>query len=218
MSANRETNATRGERRRVQTKTSILQAAEHIFAEAGFRKARIEDVATAADVSVGAIYAHFSNKEGLYLAVVERTAHLLVEQVREVFRSTASPLEQVLALGDAHLDFHLSHPGAARFLTMSDTEDFTIDPADRSRITAAVDDLVNELEATIQRAIESGEARTVDAKLISRFLWVSWNGIASLRSRRDGLGLTTRETRNAVDQARAIVLAGLRKPSAGGLG
>lgn len=58
-------------RRRDRTRSAILDAAEAAFIRRGYRGARMEDLAEEADVSVGSIYGHFGNKDGLYLALVE---------------------------------------------------------------------------------------------------------------------------------------------------
>src|SRR5690242_5308632 len=54
------------------TATSIVAAAEQLFIEQGFHATRVSEVARLADVSIGSIYVHYENKEGLYAAVIER--------------------------------------------------------------------------------------------------------------------------------------------------
>lgn len=48
------------------TKSSIIEVARRIFLEQGFKKANIRDIANAAQVSTGAIYGYFENKEKLF--------------------------------------------------------------------------------------------------------------------------------------------------------
>src|SRR5712664_125603 len=63
---------TRSDRRKARTVQSIFDAAEGKFLEHGFHGTTVEEIAQAADVSVGSIYVHFQSKEGLYLALLER--------------------------------------------------------------------------------------------------------------------------------------------------
>jgi len=49
----------------------ILDAAMHVFAENGYRRASMEQVAEAAQFSRQAVYLHFDNKSSLFRAVVE---------------------------------------------------------------------------------------------------------------------------------------------------
>lgn len=204
----RENNATRGARRRAQTSGAILDAAERTFAGVGYRRARVEDVAEAADVSVGAIYSHFGNKDGLYLAVAERAVDLFGRYLRQAFQEGWAPLEQVVAAGDAYLRFHLEHPGSFRFLALEEVEEAAAGPAEQGRAAAGITAILDELSEKIQEAVDAGEARPVDARSTARFLWGAWNGTIGLGAC-PGLVLTDEDIRRALDQGRLIVLAGL---------
>jgi AcrR family transcriptional regulator len=57
---------------REETVRAILTAAEEVFAERGIRTARMEEIAHRAGVSVGTLYNHFEDREGLVSALVER--------------------------------------------------------------------------------------------------------------------------------------------------
>ena len=46
-----------------------MSAAEQVFARAGYEKAQVEEIATAAGFSKGGLYAHFKSKEELFLAL-----------------------------------------------------------------------------------------------------------------------------------------------------
>ncbi|HMS60787.1 MAG TPA: TetR/AcrR family transcriptional regulator [Solirubrobacteraceae bacterium] len=211
-----ESNATRGARRRVRTRTAILDAAERSFAESGYRRTRMEDVAAQADVAVGSIYAHFGNKDGLYHALAGRAVELFGRYLREAYRPEWTPLEQVVACGDAYLRFHVEHPGAFRFLAFEgvETDAPVADPELRARAAAGVDALIAEFEGKIAEAVAAGEARAVDPRLVGRFLWGAWNGVVALGLRGDGIALSEDDIQAALQQARDIVLAGLCAPAA----
>lgn len=71
------------------TQAKILDAAEAVFAEQGFEKTQLEQVATRAGFTRGAIYAHYSSKEDLFLALVEQRVYLKFMTVHE--RMTQEP-------------------------------------------------------------------------------------------------------------------------------
>jgi TetR/AcrR family transcriptional regulator len=211
-----ETNATRGARRRARTRAAILDAAEHAFAQLGYRRTKMEDVAERADVAIGSIYGHFGNKDGLYLAVVERAVELFASYLEQAYQPEWTPLEQVMAAGDAYLRFHLEHPGAFRFLAFEGVENDApvVDSEVRERVAAGVHALVTGFEQKIQSAIDAGEARPLDARLAGRFLWGAWNGVVALGLRQDGMELSDAEIHDALQQARDIVLSGMCAPEA----
>jgi AcrR family transcriptional regulator len=62
---------TRDERKQ-QTREGLLDAAALVFSQRGFHGASVDDVAGAAGFTKGAVYAHFANKEDLFLALLDR--------------------------------------------------------------------------------------------------------------------------------------------------
>ena len=56
----------------LETRNRILDAAERVFGERGVSRTSLEDVATAAGVTRGAIYWHFNDKSDLFTAMVNR--------------------------------------------------------------------------------------------------------------------------------------------------
>jgi AcrR family transcriptional regulator len=65
----RERKPRKPQERTVVTRDLLLSAAEKIFARVGYEKAQMEEIAEAAGFSKGALYAHFKNKEELFLAL-----------------------------------------------------------------------------------------------------------------------------------------------------
>jgi AcrR family transcriptional regulator len=53
------------------TRSSIIKAAAHLFAEKGFEGASVRDIVTKARVNQAAIHYHFKGKDGLYLEVLK---------------------------------------------------------------------------------------------------------------------------------------------------
>jgi AcrR family transcriptional regulator len=59
------------ERRRAMTRAHLLEAAAVVFAKKGFHGASLDEVATAAGFTKGAVYSNFVNKEDLFLALID---------------------------------------------------------------------------------------------------------------------------------------------------
>ena len=53
-------------------KELILNAAIRVFGKSGFKKTSIEDLADAADISKQGLYLHFSSKEEIFQAAIQK--------------------------------------------------------------------------------------------------------------------------------------------------
>jgi AcrR family transcriptional regulator len=59
---------------KARTHENLLDAGLAVFADRGYGAASVEEIARRAGVSVGSVYAHFTSKEKLFLALIERRA------------------------------------------------------------------------------------------------------------------------------------------------
>lgn len=55
-----------------QTRTNLLDAALEVFSRRGYHAASVDEIAAEAGYSKGAVYSNFSNKEELFLALIDR--------------------------------------------------------------------------------------------------------------------------------------------------
>jgi AcrR family transcriptional regulator len=62
-------------------RNAILEAAESVFAEHGFHRARIQDVAQRARIAVGTVYNHFEQKEDVLRALLEERTEGFITQL-----------------------------------------------------------------------------------------------------------------------------------------
>ena len=91
-------------RARVEAKESrILDAAEKIFAEAGFDGAKVSDIARAASVAEGTVYLYYKNKQDLLAGVVGRFWTQLTLGAEEAIAPDTTTAIQLEQLGRYHL-------------------------------------------------------------------------------------------------------------------
>ncbi|MCV7077666.1 TetR family transcriptional regulator [Mycobacterium szulgai] len=202
----------RSERKKANTASAILDAAEVLFRQRGFQATTIDEIAERADVSVGSVYVHFENKARLYLALVERALTINEAAMGKVAElNLSSPLERVFAAGDAYLNFHLEHPGAFQMIALRVLEASSGLHEVEARIADRVQQLVDAVEADLRAAIEAGEVRSdLDAARAMRFLWGAWNGVIGMTLREDRLRIDDQELRATLAVARSVVTDGLR--------
>jgi len=82
------------EQSRANTRERLLAAARIVFARSGFHGASVEEVASEAGFSTGALYSNFEGKEDLFLVLMEREIDEHARQVAEAVRARASVAER----------------------------------------------------------------------------------------------------------------------------
>jgi AcrR family transcriptional regulator len=205
---------TRGDRRRARTRAAILDAAEGVFHRDGFHGARVEEIAERADLSVGSIYVHFAGKQGVFLALVERSLDLFESYMRRTEDPALGPLQRVLAGGDAYLRFHVEHPGLFHFVTAGvPGVDGTTDAGPTAeRIRERVSGLLARFAELIDAGVAAGEIAPVDSARLTRFLWGAWNGVIALRMQPVGLRPSEDEIAATLEVGRWLLREGVAAP------
>ncbi|RZI93264.1 MAG: TetR family transcriptional regulator, partial [Rubrivivax sp.] len=66
------------------TRDRLLDAAEHLFQAKGVSRTSLNDIATAAGTTRGAIYWHFKDKADLFNAMMERVTLPLEESAKQL--------------------------------------------------------------------------------------------------------------------------------------
>ncbi len=74
------------EQSKANTRERLLDAARSAFAESGFHGASVEEIASRAGFSTGALYSNFDGKEDLFLVLMERA---IDEHAAEIARAVA---------------------------------------------------------------------------------------------------------------------------------
>src|SRR5271155_4276895 len=80
----------KNELRTKETRDLLLRAAETIFVRDGYEGAELGEIASLAGRTKGAIYAHFENKEDLFIALFAERMTLYADRMRELLASSTS--------------------------------------------------------------------------------------------------------------------------------
>lgn len=86
------------------TRNALLETATEQFADRGFAQTSLEGVATAAQLTRGAVYHHFANKQALFEAVLDELERRANERILAVAARTTDPWEAGMAAVEAYLD------------------------------------------------------------------------------------------------------------------
>ena len=88
-------------------KIELLDAARELIFTEGATRFTIRRLAERVQVSEAAVYRHFSSKEVLLLALLEKLFHGWEEGVQEIIDSRSSASERLQALANFHLEYLL---------------------------------------------------------------------------------------------------------------
>jgi AcrR family transcriptional regulator len=100
--------------RKAQTRARLLEAAASLYARRGFAGATLDEVASEAGFTKGALYAHFGSKENLLVALVEEYLAVLVAEQIELFDRDRATWERPLAGSERWMDGLQEHPDRFR--------------------------------------------------------------------------------------------------------
>jgi len=100
----------------------MLEAAARLFGTQRFHEVRMEDIATAAGVGKGTIYRYFSDKEDLYLALLERAAKQMHERLARSVGNAKSSTGKLRAMVSAILIFFDEQPHLLSLIQRADAQ------------------------------------------------------------------------------------------------
>src|SRR5664280_2721668 len=80
---------------RAEREHQTLEAAHALFAEHGYARVTMDDVADAVGVTKPLLYRYFGNKERLYLACMEPEGELLTRTIVDAITPTAKKLPSI---------------------------------------------------------------------------------------------------------------------------
>ncbi len=80
------------------TRQVILDSALEVFSSKGYASARLEDIASHAGVTRGAIYWHFKDKYELYCSLYEQLSEKIVRRTEEILATEKTPLKKIHSL------------------------------------------------------------------------------------------------------------------------
>lgn len=86
------------------TRDLLLSAAEQVFARVGYEKAQVDEIARAAGFSKGALYAHFTSKEQLFLALYEAKTASHQVTLRHALDSAPTRDDKIEAFRSFYID------------------------------------------------------------------------------------------------------------------
>jgi len=109
-------NLTKQQLRTRETQARILNAAEEVFVRDGYESAQLDEIASVAGRSKGALYGHFKSKEDLFLALFELRTKAYIDRLFSSLQECTNRKESM----DAFREFYvgLAHDRTWPILTL----------------------------------------------------------------------------------------------------
>ena len=155
---------------------ALIDQALRTIDKEGVEGLTLRAVGEALGVSRTALYRHFSDKQALVAGVAREGFRTLRLALVEAWERTGRGQAGFQAMGDAYLQFAVTHPSHYRVMFGRFVESGARDP-----------ELIQEAEAAFQALVDAlvaqqreGLARRDDPILLARFVWSVVHGLAML--------------------------------------
>jgi len=147
-------------------KVQIINAAEDVFTRKGFDQARMDDIAEETGLSKGTLYLYFKSKDDLIIAILDRMFQREFRQLENLNQEGLSATDEIWKITDLLTQDILGLlrliPIVYQFLALAFRNKY-VQLALKKYINRYLDILV----PIIQRGIDSGEFRQVDAREVA---------------------------------------------------
>ena len=194
---------------RQQNETLILQAAEKVFAEAGFGGATMQLIADMAGLPKANLHYYFPTKEALYRQVVQNIFEIWLHAAGSMDRAPG-PVEGIGAYIDAKMEISRRHPDGSKVWA---SEVMHGAPVIQDYLETTLRDWTTGRAALIQRWIDEGKMAKVDPEHLLYMLWATTQHYADfghqIETLNGGKPLTDAQWRAAKDSGKTMILRGI---------
>jgi TetR/AcrR family transcriptional regulator len=193
---------------RQQNEALILQAAEKVFAEAGFGGATMQLIADVAGLPKANLHYYFATKEDLYRKVVSNIFDIWLHAA-ESMDNAPGPVEGIGAYIDAKMEISRRHPDGSKVWA---SEVMHGAPVIQDYLETTLRDWTAGRAALIQGWIDAGQMASVKPDHLLYMLWAATQHYADFGHQIETLNggpLTDAQWREAKESVKAMILRGI---------
>jgi AcrR family transcriptional regulator len=151
------------------TRERVLAAARRLFSERGYEGATIRDIAQAAGMSTGAVFASFADKSELFEEILTADYEVIHAQMTQAARAAKTVDEALMGLFGVAYSFHVEQ---LPLLRASIAVSWTRSEAAERRARADIKPLFQLIDEALRRGVEQKQLKAdVDAKLLAEIVW-----------------------------------------------
>lgn len=194
---------------REQNERLILQAAEKVFAEAGFGGATMQLIADVAGLPKANLHYYFATKEDLYRRVVQEIFEIWL-RAADAMDDAEGPAQGIAAYIDAKMEISRHHPHGSKVWA---SEVMHGAPVIQDYLETTLRDWTEGRIAVINRWISDGRMAPVDPRHLLYMLWATTQHYADfshqIETLNGGAPLTDRQWAEAKASVKTIILRGI---------
>jgi AcrR family transcriptional regulator len=204
----------RKERERERRRQQIIVAAKRVFADKGFSKATMEDIAREAELSPGTLYLYFKNKDELYASLSLRILQYLNIRLEHVSDEKDLKSEhKVQALKTAMYDVYKFDPLVLLNLFHLQSSETLKNLS--SELLDEIKELSRKSLGTMAKIIEEGVQKGIfidrHPLAIADIIWAMFSGIVLLEESKKLIQKEENYLEQTLDTAFEIFARGIRK-------
>lgn len=160
---------TRRAQAKQRTREKVLAAARQLFVEHGYEAATIRDIARAAGMSTGAVFASFNDKAELFDEILVEDSEALHEPVRQAVEAASTVDEALRGIFSTTYRYYY---GQLPLLRAGLAVSWTRSDAAEQRGRAALRPVFAAVNTALKRGVERGELLAdCDTRMLSGILW-----------------------------------------------
>ncbi|MEO8241954.1 MAG: TetR/AcrR family transcriptional regulator [bacterium] len=194
---------------RQQNETTILQAAEKVFAEAGFGGATMQLIADLAGLPKANLHYYFATKEDLYRQVVRNIFEIWLHAA-DSMDNASGPVEGIGAYIDAKMEISRRRPDGSKVWA---SEVMHGAPVIQDYLETTLRDWTTGRARLIEGWIAAGKMQPVNPEHLLYMLWATTQHYADfghqIETLNGGKPLTDVEWQAAKDSVKTMILRGI---------
>lgn len=171
-------------------KSQILDAAWTCFARNGYHRTTMQDVATEAGISAGAIYRYFDGKEAVLVAINQRSQEMGRALVEAAAGGDGDPITSISVIGEAMMRSFYD----PEFETIARINiEIWPEILRHKELRTAVGDEIRFWRTAVARMMTDAKARgdlrsDVNPQAIAQIMMCAWEGLRHYRTVDEGFG------------------------------
>jgi TetR/AcrR family fatty acid metabolism transcriptional regulator len=153
----------------------IMKGAAKVFAQKGFHRAKMEEIAQEADVGKGTVYEYFSSKQQLFIEMFQVGKDYYLDALNRVVENEPVFYNKLKNVAYLHLNFFNEHKDIARIFMQ---EFLQLGVEMHQAVFQLEEHEIKLLEELFQQGVREGYFRPVDTRVAAHAFYGSVNAMS----------------------------------------